>query len=228
MTLVRCEQVPHQTYLNTTSVTEGFRFTHIDGMYFRINLSSGVVWQRMYETCTYSDGSVERRLIWVTDVDPDPAVLIPGAVDEATERVYAPVPVLSPVTRGVVNLGMWLAVADPGPVTARASASATTWAEATASLRATVFDMGNGDVVTCSGAGDRIPESAVDSYEPSPICGYTYTDTNGGAPYHVTITSTWSVVTTTSSGVVAAQNDIVLTSAFDYPVVEVQTVGVSG
>jgi hypothetical protein len=223
-----CTSSPARVAGPVRSTGDGFRFSVIDGMYFRIGVESGQVWVRIYQVCVYPNGFRVMRYIWVTEVDPDPRVLVPGTVDEVTERVFAPVPAMSPATQGVVNLGMWLAVRDQGVVSARASASSTTWAETSATLRETVFDFGNGDAITCAGAGDPIPESAINSVEQSPVCGYTFTGTNGGEPFVVTVTSRWSVVSTTSSGLTVAQPDLVLSTSFDYPVVEVQTVGVSG
>jgi hypothetical protein len=207
---------------------DGYRYSIIDGMYFRFDVTSGKVWVRYYQLCVLPDGDRRSNYIWVTEVDPDPRVLVPGTVDEVTERVFAPVPSMSPASQGVVNLGMWLAVQDQGVVSARASASSTTWAETSASLRETVFDFGNGDVITCAGAGDPIPASAINSVEQSPVCGYTFTDNHRGEPFAVTVTSRWSVVSTTSWGLTVVQPDLVLSTTFDYPVVEVQTVGQSG
>lgn len=223
-----CNEVPSTISRTGTFVDDSYRYNYIDGNAFRISLSTSVVQMQVYRTCTYADGTATNRHVWVTISDPDPRVLIEGTVDDVTRQVFAPRPALSPVTRGVVNLGMWLAVQPQVPVTALASASDTTWAQTTATMRDTTFDFGNGDSITCAGAGDPIPPSAKESIEPSPICGYTYRDTNGGEPFQLTITSTWSVVSTTSTGLVEVQPDIVLSTTVDYPVVEVQTVGASG
>lgn len=223
-----CTYVPVTVSRNGTVTDPVYRYTYIDAMAFRIVLASAVVQQHMYRTCTYADGRITNDHVWVTISEPDPAVLIPGTVEEVTERVFAPEPALSPVSRGIVNVGMWLAVEGGDPVSATASASDTTWAQTTATLRDTTFDFGNGDSITCAGAGDPIPEWAKDSAEPSPICGYTYRSTNGGEPYRLTITSTWSVVSTTSAGTVQQQPDIVLSTTIDYVVREVVTTGVSG
>lgn len=223
-----CSTRPSSMSRTGTVVQGDYRINYIDGTAYRISLTTNQVWARMYRSCTYPDGRVVSGNIWVLVSDPDPVVFIDGTVDDVTRNVYAPRPALSPVTRGVVNLGMWLAVQPQVPVTAFASASPTTWAQTTATMRETTFDFGNGDSITCAGGGDPIPASAKDSIEQSPICGYTYRDTNGGEPYRLTITSTWSVVSTTSSGVVVNQPDIVLSTTIDYPVVEIQTVGASG
>jgi hypothetical protein len=164
---------------------------------------------------------------WVQITDPDPRISIPETVVEVRRRVPAPTPDLSPTARGVVNLGRWLAVREPAenPVTARASAAPGSWAETSATLESTTFDFGNGDVVVCDGVGDPIPNSAKESIEPSPTCGYTVREPG---TLNITITSTWTVVSTTSNGDVEFQPDIVLPTTFDYRVIEIQTVGQSG
>jgi hypothetical protein len=199
----------------------------IDANLFRTSLDTGMTEHQMHRWCVYADGRETSATVWVPITDPDPRVRIPETVDEVRERVFAPVPELSPVARGVVNLGMWLAVAEPveNPVTARASAGPGSWAETTATLMTTAFDFGNGDVVTCAGIGDPIPETAKDSVEPSPTCGYTIRE---AGTWTITVTSTWEVVSTTSRGDVELQPDIVLSTTFDYEVVEIQTVGTSG
>lgn len=201
-----------------------FQYSTIDLMYWRFDRANGIVWLRTYESCTRGD-EVRNRTFWDRQTDPDPSVFLPGLVDEVTEKVFFPVPALSPTERGVVKLGMWLAVDEQAAVTARASASAMTWAETTARQMSTTFDFGNGDVVVCEGAGVPIPDWAIDSVEEGP-CGYTFTSTNDGEPFVVTITATWSVVSTTSAGTVVTHPDLELVTTVDYPVVEIQTVGV--
>lgn len=211
---------------NGVEIRGGYRYVYVDANSFRVLLATGVVSQYMQRTCTL-DGATSTETEWVTTSDPDPRISIPETVDEVRRRVPAPAPALSPTTRGVVNLGMWLAVAEPreNPVTARASAAPGSWAETSATLESTTFDFGNGDEVVCDGIGDPIPESAKDSIEPSPTCGYTVREPG---TLTITITSTWTVVSTTSRGDVEPQDDIVLSTTFDYRVVEIQTVGQSG
>lgn len=211
---------------NGVEIRGGYRYVYIDANAFRTLLATGEVSQYMQRTCTL-DGASSTETEWVITSDPDPRISIPGTVDEVRRRVPAPIPDLSPVTRGVVNLGMWLAVAEPpeNPVTARASAAPGSWAETSATLTSTTFDFGNGDVVVCDGIGDPIPERAKNSIEPSPTCGYTVREPG---TLTITVTSRWTVVSTTSRGYREDQDDIVLSSSFDYRVIEVQTVGQSG
>ena len=65
----------------------------------------------------------------------------------------------------------------------------------------------------------------LDSLEQSPVCGYTYTRLNDGAPYVVTITSTWSVGWASSRGTSGVLAPVTKTASFDYEVREIQTVG---
>ncbi len=214
---------------NTTARGDGqFTYAYYDGLWWRYDPATGVTWLRVRDRCTYADGTVGDRTYWQRQTDPDPRVRIPGLVDEVTELVWAPRPLLNPPgNTGVVNLGMWLAVDAQPLVTATASASPTTWARVTATLQSTAFDMGNGDVVTCDGAGTPIPDSARDSVEESPDCGYTYDETPDG-PYTITMTSTWIVEATTSEGHYERRDDIVLSTSVTYDVIEIQTVGTRG
>jgi hypothetical protein len=208
---------------NGVEIRGGHRHIWIDASWFRTSLSTGVFEQYMQRTCT-PGGTVTG---WVPITDPDPRISIPETLVEVRRRVPAPAPDLSPTTRGVVNLGMWLAVQEPAesPVTARASAAPGSWAETSATLQTTTFDLGNGDLVVCDGVGDPIPDSAKESIEPSPTCGYTVRESG---TLTITITSRWTVVSTTSNGDVVLQPDIVLSTTFDYRVIEIQTVGQSG
>jgi hypothetical protein len=151
--------------------------------------------------------------------------VIDDAVDRATRTVPAPTLDLSPSPEagGIVNLGMWLAVAEQDPVTARAEAGSL-WAEATVTLASTTWDMGNGDIVTCDGAGTPIVD--IDTLAEGP-CGYTYRQSSpDDAPYALTVTATWAVSYRSSAGPGSA-GTVDRTSSVAYDVDEVQTVGVS-
>ena len=136
---------------------------------------------------------------WRRVTAPDPGVLGESLYDEVVRQIPPPEPALSPVGPGFVNLGMWLAVTEPSAISATATAG-DVWATTSAQLESTTFDMGDGTVVVCEGAGDPIPSSQLESTEPSSVCGHTYTDVNGREPFVVTITSTWRVAWTGSGG----------------------------
>ncbi len=92
---------------------------------------------------------------------------------------------------GLVGVPNWMWVADPtattfGPTSASASAGGWT-VTATARVSQVVWDMGDGQVITC-GAGT--PYDASYGMADSPDCGHTYTRQG---TYPVTATSHWVV-----------------------------------
>ena len=60
-----------------------------------------------------------------------------------------------PSVGGIVNIGLWLAVADPGQVSITASVGPV-WATVTARYESTTWDFGNGDSMACDGLGTPI------------------------------------------------------------------------
>jgi hypothetical protein len=164
---------------------------------------------------------------------PPPTVddLWPGAYDEAVRRIPLPSLDMSPPPEagGIVNIGLWLAVEEPQPVTARAEAGSV-WAQATATLIGLAWDMGAGDMVECSGFGDPIIDPNV--REQSPYCGYTYEwpsvpqFTGAGNAYEASVTAHWGIQITGSDGRNVAATPVDVTFEFLYPVCEVQTLGV--
>jgi hypothetical protein len=222
---VTCEWTTAVTYTRQSVTVRGdFTERFIDTNRYRFQESTGDAWIYTNYRCSDGTGGSDWRL-----TNPDPAVLIPGAYDDAVAVLFRPSPALSPVFRGVVNLGMWLAVEPPArsPFTERAEAN-DVWAEVTATLTGTTFDMGTGEApISCDGFGDPIPASAKNDIAASPICGYTYTD-NDEAPYTITITSRWEFTYELSNGVTGTLDAVDLSSTVDYDVIEIQTVGVSG
>lgn len=102
---------------------------------------------------------------------------------------------------GLIGLPTWLWVANPaenttGPITRSASDSGLT-VTATATLDRIVYDMGDGQTVTCAeenAPGTEYDESHGDS--PSPTCGHQYQQTSTSQPgqsYTVTADSYWTV-----------------------------------
>lgn len=205
-----------------------YEFRFVDLRFFRYRPDSGEAWIRMRHVCTYPDGTTTTEYVWQTTVDPDPRMLAESAYEDIQEEyVRPPVPALSPTTTGVVNLGMWLAVDEPplDPISVTASAgrvSATT----TAALTHTTFDMGDGSpIITCDRVGDPIPPDLIDTVEASPVCGHTYSSTNAGEPFEITITSHWAVSWTSNIGAGGDLGTMERTSTVPYPVLEIQTVG---
>lgn len=100
-------------------------------------------------------------------------------------------PPQGPDTYTLVGIPTWMWVDDPtprtwGPIRRSASAGAVT-VTANATATKVVWDMGDGEVVSC---GTGTPYDPAFQAEPSPNCGHVY-----AAPgrYHVTATSYWEV-----------------------------------
>ena len=173
------------------------------------------------------NGSGTNPFYWAP-VAIDPIDLVPDALADARSRLPAPIPAINPdaAAGGIVNLGMWLAVDDPGITTARA-ALAGVWAEVTATATGITIDFGNGDAITCEGLGTPIPDSALDDLDQGP-CGYTYRQSSpDNDPYRLTITTTYAVSWTTSAGTNGTLTPIGRSTTIDYDVDEIQTIGIS-
>ena len=154
--------------------------------------------------------------------------LIPNALANARTQLTAPTPAINPdaTAGGIVNLGMWLAIDDPGTTTARA-ALANVWAQVTANVAGIQFDLGNGDTINCDGLGTPIPDRALDSLDQGP-CGYTYPQSSpDDDPYQLTITTNYTITYTTSTGANGTLAPITRSITIDYDVDEIQTIGVS-
>ena len=125
---------------------------------------------------------------------------------------------------GYVGWNMWMWVEDPsastwGPITSTASEGGSS-VTATATVSEVVWNMGNGDEVTC-GAGTAWRE-AVSRNEPSPDCGYVY---ERDGEYTITATTRWSVSWTGmgASGTINME----LSSSGAVRIAEVQVVNVA-
>jgi hypothetical protein len=154
------------------------------------------------------------------------ADLIGAVRDRADELIEVPVPDVNPsaAVGGIVNLGLWLAVTPVtiDPITAEAGPA---WITVTPRHVSTSFDFGNGDAVTCVGAGTPIVD--LSTVEQGP-CGYTYLRRSADDdPYQLSITSTWELAYTSSGGA-GVLAPLLRTVTVDYDVDEIQTVGTSG
>ena len=167
---------------------------------------------------------------------PDEYVYIPDVtprevIDQAAlalrKKLPTPALALSPsaTAGGIVNLGMWLAVQDAGEVSVTAQLGPI-WATVRARQRDLTWDMGNGDVVSCTGVGTPIVDASTPDAGP---CGYIYRRSSAGLPgsvYTVTSTSVWAVSYTSSAGA-GVLGDVPVSNSFGYRVRELQTIGVS-
>jgi hypothetical protein len=125
---------------------------------------------------------------------PDPAELAQQAVAsmglQAVRVGIVPEPVAGSV--GLVGMPNWMWVAQPdaqtfGPITRTASAAGWT-VTATAQVQHVSWDMGDGQVINCTGPGT--PYEVSYGKQDSPDCGHTYTRQG---TYTVAATARWVV-----------------------------------
>lgn len=146
--------------------------------------------------------------------------------DHASQLIPLPTPNMSPSESvgGVVNLGMWLAVAAVAipPITAEAGPA---WITVRPRQIATWFDFGDSSTLACAGVGTPIVNLNTTAQGG---CGHTYRRSSPPShPYTITITSVWELPYTSSNGAGSLQV-IARRVTVSYKVVEVQTVGTRG
>ncbi|HAM02163.1 MAG TPA: hypothetical protein DCQ30_08035 [Acidimicrobiaceae bacterium] len=155
------------------------------------------VWYQPSCSTTYSSTS----LVWVpTGSAPQAAPSVPALLQQAIDHaaLLDPTIVLNPPGDQVVNLASWLAI-SPGEwtaVVASATAGGVT-ATVTASPEAVLWNLGDGDSVTCPGPGvlydQNEPASAQSTY-----CSYVWRTSSAAAPgavFPVTATIEYRVTT---------------------------------
>ena len=210
-------------YDSATFANSGFTlFRYPDGT---VGRSFGDGREQRAFTRRCPDGpAINNGAYWV-----DVGITIDDVIDDATDRArrQIPVPTLDisppPQAGGVVNLGLWLAIAPVPPITVRAEAGGL-WAEVTANLARTTWDMGNGDTVTCEGPGEPITD--IDDPGQGP-CGYTYRRSSpDDAPYQLGLSATWTISYRSSAGG-GTRPPLDRTVTVDYDVDEIQTIGIS-
>ena len=125
---------------------------------------------------------------------PDPAVLGQQAMESMNLKAIdiGIVPEDTPGSIGIIGMPTWMWVEAPGentmgPITRSASARGYT-VTATAKVTKIVWNMGDGQTVTCTGPGTPY----ADSYgkQSSPNCGHTYIRQGR---YTISATSYWTV-----------------------------------
>ena len=163
---------------------------------------------------------------WATPSDyVDRQALIAAAYQYMVRDIPTPELNMSPRPEigGIVNLGLWLAVNDPGDVSAVAEVGPV-WAVVTARFVGTTWNMGNGDVVNCDGLGVPYPDGSNQIAEGP--CGYTYTERPPSGGYTVIATGHWEAHLLTSDGVDQMLDPIDMEFEFAYDVGEIITTGV--
>jgi hypothetical protein len=160
-------------------------------------------WSWYIVSCPQDDGYQFLALVY-----PSPAAApTPGEVGQlAVSELDLAAPIVSMAPSGgkaIVNLESWLWIdpADWTPITKSATADGIT-ATATATPVSVVWDMGDGNQVTCNGPGVAYNTNIPDQDE-STNCGYTYQETSANGPdQQFTITTAIEYdVTWTSVGV---------------------------
>lgn len=151
--------------------------------------------------CTYPGADAPAFQFWVATADaaaaPDPRILAQTAIDRMDLQAirigsFPHTVEKSSMSLGVVGWNVWMwvdgaTVTTYGPVNKSASAGGYT-VTATAQVTEVVWDMGNGDTVTC-GKGTPYP-ATVDKDPVSPDCGYRYTH---DGRYRITATTHWNI-----------------------------------
>jgi hypothetical protein len=183
--------------------------------------SSGKRWVLIIRSCDGID-----QLAWAPDLTA--ADLGWLAFDEVSRRLPLPSVLLSPDVSvgGYVNFETWLAVADPGVVSA---SSAIPGLSATASARVLRVEWASGDgsVVSCTPFGSLPPSPGYTG--PAP-CGHTYrrASVTPDDRFHGSVTLVWASSWSASNGAAGDLGELSSSAPFAYRVREIQTVGVEG
>jgi hypothetical protein len=154
-------------------------------------------------TCTTQNFNTGGGIVWlpsgagvVAPVLPAPAVL----AQQAVQRLLFPGLTIeaSPSTASDQLVGLpswlWLDQSKWHPITATAAVPGES-VTATATPMSTIWDLGDGDSITCQGPGTPYVATTPPD-KPSPTCGYTYSTSSAGQPesaFVVTTTVLWSV-----------------------------------
>ncbi|TCB94496.1 hypothetical protein E0H26_21440 [Micromonospora zingiberis] len=186
-------------------------FNSNDGCYYRLaepQQEAPPGWQWYTLTCNGGDlGSVRTEL----REGPPPGYGAPPDPEELARRAFASITLLAPraavaprksVGPGLVGLPVWMWASRGttyfGPQSASASDRGLT-VTIRAEVDRIVWDMGNGDRVTCDGPGTAYDRRGRHAGQRSPDCGY-----HDGYPeartYQVQATTHWSVTWTSSGG----------------------------
>lgn len=111
----------------------------------------------------------------------------------------------------VVNLGLRLAVDDPGQVSALAEIGPV-WAAVTGRLAGVSWEMGDGSVGWCVGLGTPYPEGS-NQIEQGPVRPHLQPAQPVAGTYSLSATARWDVVLTTSDG----RNEMLAPMQISYP-----------
>lgn len=184
-----------------------------------------VTWTQRDPVGTYQD-------IFLPDPPPNqPSPIVLAMQAEATITMRPPSIGINPTHdgSGLVGMPVWMwTVQSPETWGTHQSAPQTQAGlsvTATATAKSIVWDMGDGQKVTCANPGT--PYAASYGLSASPDCGHTYTQPSGTKPngvYIVTATTTWQVTWAASDGQAGTLPDQLLTSTTTVKIGEVQAV----
>ncbi|MBQ1027401.1 hypothetical protein [Micromonospora sp. C95] len=164
--------------------------------------------QYYLESC--NGGALGQGVLVLLDAPP-PGFGAPPDPEELARRAFASITLLAPraavaprksVGPGLVGLPVWMwaerGANQFGPLRASATDRGLT-VTIRARVSRVVWDMGNGDTVTCTGPGTRYRARGQHAGQPSPDCGYHSGYPEAGT-YTVRATTHWSVTWTSSGG----------------------------
>ena len=187
---------------------------------------SGLAWVLYYRMC----GSTMQD-VWVPLLPPGDLGRL--AFDEVVKKLPKPSPALFPdlAIGGYVNFETWLALTDPGDVTAIAAIPGLS-ATATARVVRIEWSPGDGSMVRCVPFGALPPTPGYMGRAP---CGHTFTQPSlaavTGSPddrFHGSVTLVWAASWTSSNGGSGDLGEATSTVPFVYRVREIQTIGAGG
>ena len=187
-----------------------------------------------YQACRFVDtGELAYSAYWqytpddVASPGPDLAAMARQAYDQVP--LVFPAPVTSPAigVDQITGLPTWLWI-DPsgwGELSARAEIPGF-WVEVAAAPRHVVWDMGDGEQVTCAGPGTPYDPSRPDD-DQSTTCSHVYQFVSNDEPdgqYAASVTVIWSVSWRASTGATGVLADASRTTTFGMTVTERQAV----
>jgi hypothetical protein len=166
-----------------------------------------------------------RQYVWVRQESP--TTLARAAEENLRIRLLpAPIPQLSPATHSIVNLETWLGVQPVAAVSVTADIPGM-WLTVTAQVSATVFDFGDGIVVSCPATGHIWHHHQPATKAP---CGHTFRSFDPPGRGRVArIWMIWDVTWTSNIGGSGTLNRVESAHrVIPHPVREIQTIGQRG
>jgi hypothetical protein len=185
------------------------------------------------KVCPNPNGS--SQFIYVPPVNV--AAVRAAALDSVKRLLPLPVLNVSPSQGGLIRMQNWLAVQPVADVTATASVGPV-WITMTATQNSLLWDMGNGDTVTCDGTGSPLPDGVDnmldDDVNGAAECGYTYQHVsapkfgaNDDSAYENSVTTAWAITWVDYTGATGTLADLERSTAWNFQVRQIQTQRVS-